>query len=82
MCSPGTRACLGMLLVGKGENVARNQGSTRLPFKTKWGIERARAVEDQSAPIPEEILSKVGGSVQGRNRFLPPFSSRKAKGKT
>ena len=27
-----------------------------------------RAVEDQSAPIPEEVTSELGGSVRGRAR--------------
>ena len=32
---------------------ARNRGSTRLPFKSKWESEEMRAREDQSAPILE-----------------------------
>jgi len=28
-----------------GENIARNRGSTRLPWKTKWGSGKTRAVE-------------------------------------
>jgi len=35
-----------------GENIARNPGSTRLPWKTKWGSGKTRAIEDPSAPIP------------------------------
>jgi len=40
---------------------ARNRGSTRLPLKVKRGIGMTRAVEDQSAPIPEEITNELGG---------------------
>ena len=45
-----------------GENVARNRGSTRLPLKMKLGIEITRAVEDQSASIPEEAQASFEGS--------------------
>ena len=40
LCSPGTRARLGALGVGR--------------------VRMSRAVEDQSAPIPEEITSELG----------------------
>ena len=42
---------------------ARTRGSTRLPLRMKQGIEMTRAVEDQSAPVPEEKTSKLGGII-------------------
>ena len=40
---------------------ARTRGSTRLPLRMKQEIEMTSAVEDQSAPIPEEITREFGG---------------------
>ena len=35
-----------------------------------------RAVEDQSAPIPEEVTSELGGSVRGQARRTPMLVRR------
>ena len=43
---------------------ARTRGSTRLPLRMKQGIEMTHAVEDQSAPIPEERTSELGGIIE------------------
>lgn len=42
---------------------ARNGGSTWLPSKVQCGIGMTLTVEAQSAPIPEEIPSELGGSI-------------------
>ena len=78
LCSPGTRARLGALGVGrvkmvrsKGQHrplpqrevkaLARANGTSRVPL---GGLVRmSRAVEDQSAPILEEITSELGGNM-------------------
>ena len=42
----------------------RTRGSTRLSLRMKQGIEITRAVEDQSAFIPEERTSELGRIIE------------------
>jgi hypothetical protein len=48
----------------------------RLGVPVGGQVRRLRAVEDQSAPIPEEITSKLGGSMRGQTRWSPVLVQR------
>ena len=39
-------------------------------------VRKLRAVEDQSAPIPEEITSELGGSMRGQTSWSPVLVQR------
>ena len=54
--SPGLMARLGRSIAKQSEGRA---GEKYLPVGGR--VRKLRAVEDQSAPIPEEITSKLGG---------------------
>jgi hypothetical protein len=41
--------------------LARANGTSRRA--SEWRVRKLRAVEDQSAPIPEEITSELGGTI-------------------
>jgi hypothetical protein len=43
----------------KQKALARANGTSRVPAGGR--VRKLRAVEDQSAPIPEEITSELGG---------------------
>jgi hypothetical protein len=40
-----------------GEKIARNRGATRLPLKINWRTGETCAMEDSSAPTPEDITN-------------------------
>ena len=74
-CAPGTRGLRRVGRVARPSSCSRNahdknvlvrRAQSRIdpaPLKTKWGIRKMRAVEDQSVSIPGEITSKPGGNM-------------------
>src|SRR5262249_47035075 len=60
---PGRPPARGTRTIGMCSFDARNRGSTRLPLKINWRTGGTCEMEDQSAPIPEEITSELGGAI-------------------
>ena len=50
--------------------------TARLGVPVGGRVRKLRGVEDQSAPIPEEITSKLGGSIRGQTRWSPVLVQR------
>jgi hypothetical protein len=75
---PGRPPARGTRTIGMCSFDARNRGSTRLPLKMKYEIERLRAVEDQSGPIPEKRMSEFGRELDTHQRALIDSSCKSA----
>ena len=48
----------------------------RLSVPVGGRVKKLRAVEDQSAPIPEKTTSELGGSGRGQTRWSPVLVQR------
>ena len=66
------------LMARPGKSIAKQSegraGEEYLPVGGR--VKKLRAVEDQSAPIPEKTTSELGGSGRGQTRWSPVLVQR------